>query len=267
MSERTEHQASTLEQTAASSEELSATVSRNAQLAQEASALTKNASQAAEASGVAVKKVIEMMEDINTSAKQIADIIGLIDHIAFQTNILALNAAVEAARAGEHGRGFAVVATEVRSLAQRSATAAKEIRNLIAASLQKVANGNVVANQAGEAMRQSVQQAHRTAEITRAITEASHEQSAGIQQVSQAIMQLDQVAQQNAALVEEAGAAASALDSQARNLVNLVGRFKTKHDSVRTPIVRPAKPSTNVRPARTTLASKQECEQDEWETF
>ena len=155
----------------------------------------------------------------------------------------------------------------MRGPAQRSATVAKEIRNLIAASLEKVANGNVVENQAGDAMRQSVQQAHRTAEITRAITEASHEQSAGIQQVSQATMQLDQVAQQNAVLVEEAGAAASALDSQAHNLVNLVGRFKMKHDLIRTPNVRPAKLSTNGRPPRTTLSSKQEREQDEWETF
>ena len=233
LSARTEHQASTLEETAASIEELSATVSRNAQLAHEASGLSKNASAAAEASGDAVNKVIAMMGQIQGSAKQIADIISVIDHIAFQTNILALNAAVEAARAGEHGRGFAVVATEVRHLAQRSGGAAKEIRTLIAASLEKVASGNSLAENAGAAMRQSLVQARRTAEIAATITDATEEQSSGIHQVSQAIMQLDQVAQQNAALVEEASSASSAMDEQARKLVELVQVFKTADEPVK----------------------------------
>lgn len=231
LSARTEHQASTLEETAASSEELTSTVSRNADLAREANGLTKQASAAAEASGQAVTEVVEMMAVIYASSKRIVDIIGLIDHIAFQTNILALNAAVEAARAGEHGRGFAVVASEVRNLAQRSGTAAKEIRTLIGDSLEKIQNGNVLADKAGQAMRQNVERARRAAEINRIISEASEEQVSGIDQVNQAVMQLDQVTQQNAALVEEASGAAEALDMQARKLVSLVSIFKTGRES------------------------------------
>lgn len=269
LSERTEHQASTLEQTAAGSEELAATVARNAQLSQEASDLTKKASNAAELSGEAVNKVIEMMSHIHDSAKQVTEIIGVIDHIAFQTNILALNAAVEAARAGEHGRGFAVVATEVRSLAQRSGTAAKEIRALIATSMERVAAGNSLAKKAGDAMQQSVEQARRSAELTREITDASDEQSAGIQQVSQAIMQLDHVAQQNAALVEEASAAAVALDTQARKLVELVDIFNTGEPHA-APTVKRAPPSSRAK-ERQVSTSKQIVRElqtsDEWSEF
>jgi methyl-accepting chemotaxis protein len=245
LSERTEHQASTLEQTAASSEKLAATVERNAQLSQEAGELTKKASTAVEHSGEAVNKVVEMMGHIHDSAEQVTEIIGLIDHIAFQTNILALNAAVEAARAGEHGRGFAVVAAEVRTLSQRSGTAAKEIRALIATSMERVVAGKSLAKEASEAMRQSVEQARTTAELTRQITDASDEQSAGIQQVSQAIMQLDHVAQQNAALVVEVRTASVALDTQARKLVKLVDIFKTG-DSIAASTIKPALPESRL---------------------
>lgn len=271
LSARTEHQASTLEQTAASSEELSATVARNAQLAQEANGLARNASSAAETSGESVTKVVTMMNEISASTSRIGDIIGVIDHIAFQTNILALNAAVEAARAGEHGRGFAVVAAEVRSLAQRSATAAKEIRVLIADSLQKVQAGNTLVHDTGEAMRQSVTQTRRTAEIARAIDDASNEQAAGINQVSQAIIQLDNVTQQNATLVEEAHAAVNTLDAQARKLVELVGIFKTGNDTFPAPLQTASsaqRPSVNKGIAETRRASSKVIElSDEWTEF
>ncbi len=269
LSARTEHQASTLEETATSIEELSATVSRNAQLAREASGLSKNASTAAEASGDAVNKVVAMMGDIQGSAEQIANIIGVIDHIAFQTNILAINAAVEAARAGEHGRGFAVVATEVRHLAQRSGGAAKEIRTLISRSMERVAAGNSLAQEAREAMQQSVGQARTTADLTHQITDASNEQSAGIQQVTQAIIQLDHVAQQNAALVEEASAAAATLDTQARKLVDLVDIFKTG-DSIAAPTFKQVLPESRLieRPVPTKNQVVRSVQtSDEWAEF
>ncbi len=226
LSSRTEEQASSLEETASSMEELNATVKQNAENAKQANELAKKSNEAVSRGGEAVKRVVTTMGDIQDSSKKIADIIGVIDSIAFQTNILALNAAVEAARAGEQGRGFAVVATEVRNLAQRSATAAKEIKGLIAESVDKVEGGAKLVNQAGTAMDEVVTSFQQVASLVTEISGASREQSTGIEQVTQAVSQMDEVTQQNAALVEEAAAAAESLEEQARGLVQAVDSFK-----------------------------------------
>jgi methyl-accepting chemotaxis protein len=226
LSSRTEEQASSLEETSSSMEELNATVRNNAANANKANQLAKTSSEGIQSGGEAVGQVVITMSAIQESSKKIADIIGVIDSIAFQTNILALNAAVEAARAGEQGRGFAVVATEVRNLAQRSATAAKEIKDLIAASVEKVDVGVKQVEQAGTTMKAVVISFTQVATLVTDIANASREQSAGIEQVTQAIGSMDEVTQQNAALVEEAAAAAESLEEQARGLVQAVGMFK-----------------------------------------
>ena len=226
LSSRTEEQASSLEETASSMEELTSTVKQNADNARQANQLAVTASGVAEKGGAVVSKVVDTMDGINTSARKIVDIIGVIDGIAFQTNILALNAAVEAARAGEQGRGFAVVASEVRSLAQRSAAAAKEIKTLIDDSVDKVDTGSKLVAEAGSTMVEVVDSVKRVTDIMSEIMAASQEQSAGIEQVNQAISQMDQVTQQNAALVEEAAAAAESLNEQAANLAQAVSIFK-----------------------------------------
>ncbi len=226
LSSRTEEQASSLEETASSMEELNATVKQNAENARQANELAHSSNEIASRGGEMVKRVVSTMGDIQDSSRKIADIIGVIDSIAFQTNILALNAAVEAARAGEQGRGFAVVATEVRNLAQRSATAAKEIKALIAESVDKVEGGAKLVQQAGSTMDEVVNSFQRVAALVGDITAASREQSSGIEQVTQAVSQMDEVTQQNAALVEEAAAAAESLEEQANGLVQAVGSFK-----------------------------------------
>ena len=226
LSQRTEEQASNLEETASSMEELTSTVKQNAENAKQANQLALSASDIAVKGGQAVNEVVHTMASINTSSKKIADIISVIEGIAFQTNILALNAAVEAARAGEQGRGFAVVAAEVRNLAQRSAAAAKEITALIAASVDKVDAGTKQVDQAGATMNEIVMAVKRVTDIMAEISTASDEQSAGIEEVNQAIAQMDDVTQQNAALVEEAAAAAETMQEQADRLSVAVSVFK-----------------------------------------
>ncbi len=226
LSQRTEEQASNLQQTASSMEEITSTVKASADTAREASELAASASTVAGQGGAVVGEVVQTMQAITESSRRIADITGLIDGIAFQTNILALNAAVEAARAGEQGRGFAVVASEVRSLAQRSAEAAKEIKGLIADSVDKVEAGSQQADAAGKTMESIVAQVRRVSDLIGQISTATHEQTRGITQVSEAVTQLDQVTQQNAALVEESAAAAESLNQQAAQLVEAVSVFK-----------------------------------------
>src|SRR5450830_1946457 len=228
LSSRTEQQASTLEQTAASMETLTSTVKQNADNAGQANQLAIAASEVAITGGSVMSDVVKAMSSINDSSRKIVDIISVIDSIAFQTNILALNAAVEAARAGEQGRGFAVVASEVRGLAQRSATAAKEIKILINESVDKVASGSRLVEQAGATMSKVVGSVQSANTLVREINTASQQQAAGIKEVNQAIVQMDGVTQQNAALVEEAAAAAHSLEDQARNLKQLVTIFKLK---------------------------------------
>lgn len=225
LSQRTEEQASALEETASSMEELTSTVKQNADNAQAANQLAINASGVAVKGGEVINRVVTTMESITDSSKKISDIIGVIDGIAFQTNILALNAAVEAARAGEQGRGFAVVAAEVRSLAQRSAAAAKEIKALIEDSVGKVQDGSRLVEEAGRTTQDIVTSIKRVTDIMAEISAASLEQSSGIEQVNTAITQMDDVTQQNAALVEEAAAAAESLEEQAQQLVQVVARF------------------------------------------
>jgi len=229
LSQRTEEQASALEETAASMEQLGSTVKQNADNAQQANQLALGATTVAIKGGEVVGKVVETMKDINDSSKKIADIISVIDGIAFQTNILALNAAVEAARAGEQGRGFAVVAGEVRNLAQRSAEAAKEIKSLITASVERVEVGTSLVDQAGTTMSEIVASIKRVTDIMGEISAASIEQSAGVAQVGEAVSQMDQATQQNAALVEESAAAAESLKGQAQQLVQAVAVFKLSH--------------------------------------
>jgi len=226
LSSRTEEQASSLEETASSMEELTSTVKQNAENAKQANQLALGASTVAVKGGQVVGQVVTTMSSINESSKKIVDIIGVIDGIAFQTNILALNAAVEAARAGEQGRGFAVVASEVRNLAQRSAAAAKEIKALIGDSVDKVGAGTKLVDEAGKTMEEIVSSVKRVTDIMSEITAASQEQSAGIEQVNTAITQMDEVTQQNASLVEEAAAAAESLEEQAQNLEAAVAVFK-----------------------------------------
>jgi methyl-accepting chemotaxis protein len=239
LSSRTEEQASSLEETAASMEELTGTVKQNADNARQANGLAASASEVAVKGGRVVSQVVDTMSSINASSKKIVDIISVIDGIAFQTNILALNAAVEAARAGEQGRGFAVVASEVRNLAQRSAAAAKEIKTLISDSVEKVDAGTQLVDQAGTTMQEIVDSIRHVTDIMSEITAASQEQSSGIDQINQAIMQMDDVTQQNAALVEEAAAAAQAMEDQAGKLVEVVSVFKL--DGMHTAVTTPAK--------------------------
>ncbi|MBV8620243.1 MAG: MCP four helix bundle domain-containing protein [Curvibacter sp.] len=266
LSARTEHQASALEQTAASMEQLGSTVKQNADNARTANQLAMNASTVAVEGGEVVAEVVTTMRGINDSSRKIADIIGVIDGIAFQTNILALNAAVEAARAGEQGRGFAVVAGEVRSLAQRSAEAAKEIKSLINASVERVEQGTVLVDRAGNTMTEVVNSIRRVTDIMGEISAASSEQSAGVSQVGEAVTQMDHATQQNAALVEESAAAAGALTTQAQELVRAVAVFKlAAHESheaaafqTRPPVAAPAqariKAPTKAPAAKTAIA-------------
>ncbi|MBK1889927.1 MCP four helix bundle domain-containing protein [Undibacterium sp. 14-3-2] len=236
LSARTEAEASALEETAASMEELNATVRQNADNARQANQLAASASEVAAKGGAVVTEVVSTMHGINGSASKITEIIGVIDGIAFQTNILALNAAVEAARAGEQGRGFAVVATEVRNLAQRSAAAAKEIKVLIGDSLDQVQTGSKLVEQAGVTMRDIVNSVGQVAAIMQDITSASQEQSLGIAQVNQAITQMDDTTQQNSALVEEAATASVSLQDQAQNLAQMVSVFKLGNQKTQTHI-------------------------------
>jgi methyl-accepting chemotaxis protein len=236
LSSRTEQQAGSLEETAATMEELTSTVKHNAENARQANQLAQSASQTAVKGGDAVAQVVATMASINDSSKKIVDIIGVIDSIAFQTNILALNAAVEAARAGEQGRGFAVVASEVRNLAQRSAGAAKEIKTLIGDSVDKVNAGSKLVNDAGVTMDEIVGSVRRVTDIIAEITAASDEQRTGIEQVNRAIVEMDDVTQQNAALVEQAAAAAQSLQDQAAHLAQVVAVFRIVGGSVVTTV-------------------------------
>ncbi len=303
LSARTESQASALEETAASMEELSATVKQNADAAKQANQLASSASTVAVHGGEVVGQVVETMKGINESSRKISDIISVIDGIAFQTNILALNAAVEAARAGEQGRGFAVVASEVRSLAGRSAEAAKEIKSLINASVERVEQGTVLVDKAGTTMTEIVTSIRRVTDIMGEISAASNEQSAGVSQIGEAVQQMDTVTQQNAALVEQMAAAASSLKGQAEELVQVVSTFKlsagrhvppaahrpkpppsqpspaaprqlpqASKATTKTPVLKhtPAKPMTApkalAKPASTTKATPAGGD-DDWETF
>jgi methyl-accepting chemotaxis protein len=228
LSQRTEQTASNLQQTASSLSQLTGNVRQSADAAAQANQLASSATQVARRGGTVVSQVVATMEEINSSSKKIADIIGVIDGIAFQTNILALNAAVEAARAGEQGRGFAVVAGEVRSLAQRSAEAAKEIKTLIGASVDKVESGARLVQDAGSTMQEIVSAVRRVSEVLGEITTAASEQAGGIQQVNQAVNNVDQMTQQNAALVEQSAAAAESMRDQAGKLAKTVEQFRTQ---------------------------------------
>ena len=253
LSSRTEEQASSLEETASAMEELTSTVKQNADNARQANQLAKSASEVAVRGGNIVSQVVDTMGTINESSKKIVDIIAVIDGIAFQTNILALNAAVEAARAGEQGRGFAVVATEVRNLAHRSASAAKEIKELIAASVANVDTGSRLVNEAGQTMGDIVDSIVRVTDIMGEITSATHEQTIGIEQINMAIAQMDEVTQQNAALVEEAAAASQSMQEQAGELAHVVGFFKTGNHVASaarlTPVRSTPAPAAIARPA------------------
>jgi methyl-accepting chemotaxis protein len=244
LSERTEAQASSLEQTASSMEQMTATVRQNADNSGQANQLAVAARDQADKGGAVVAKAVRAMSEINQSSKKIADIIGVIDEIAFQTNLLALNAAVEAARAGEQGRGFAVVASEVRSLAGRSATAAKEIKGLINDSVQKVEEGSSLVAQSGQTLEQIVSAVKKVSDIIAEIAASSHEQSTGIAQVNKAVMQLDEMTQQNAALVEQATAASQSIADQSRDLSDVMAKYKVT-----------ASRSTMSTPARSTMST------------
>jgi len=257
LSSRTEEQASSLEETASAMEELTSTVKQNADNARQANVLAQNASEVAVRGGNIVSQVVDTMGTINASSNKIVDIIGVIDGIAFQTNILALNAAVEAARAGEQGRGFAVVASEVRNLAHRSSQAAREIKELIAASVANVETGSRLVNDAGQTMGDIVDSIVRVTDIMGEITSATHEQTIGIEQINLAITQMDEVTQQNAALVEQAAAASQSMQEQAGELAHVVGFFKTGHAVAAPKLAAARKPAVGrvaAAPARPPLA-------------
>ena len=279
LSSRTEQQASSLEETASSMEELTSTVRQNADNARQANTLAAKASDVAVEGGSLIEQVVKTMASINESAQKIADIIGVIDGIAFQTNILALNAAVEAARAGEQGRGFAVVASEVRTLAQRSANAAKDIKSLISDSVSKINNGNELVGKSGNTMKEIVTSIKRVNDIMSEIAAASAEQSAGLDEVGKAVTQMDEMTQQNAALVEQAAAAAESLMSQAEQLSSNVARF-TLDDEPARPVQRavaapkkqlkapPVKPAAKAQPKTAAKMLKpSKSDEDEWESF
>ncbi|MFJ3047903.1 methyl-accepting chemotaxis protein [Herbaspirillum chlorophenolicum] len=258
LSSRTEQQAAALEESASSLEQLTSVVQQNTENAREANKLALSASNIASQGGDVVRQVVETMNSINDSSRKIVDIIAVIDGIAFQTNILALNAAVEAARAGEQGRGFAVVASEVRSLAQRSAAAAKEIKMLIDDSVDKVGTGSKLVERAGVTMSEIVDSVERVTQIVGDIASASEEQSSGISQVNQAVSQMDQTTQQNAALVEEAAAAAQALQQQAETLERVVGVFKLDANRLANPVAAApvmARSSINITPQSARIKS------------
>ncbi|MFG0640811.1 methyl-accepting chemotaxis protein [Delftia sp. WSY_22] len=261
LSQRTEQQASALQETAASMEQLSTTVRQNADNARQVNQLALGASQVATKGGGSVQEVVNAMQDISESSRQIGEIVGVIDGIAFQTNILALNAAVEAARAGEQGKGFAVVAGEVRNLAQRSAQAAREIKQLIATSTTRVKQGTELADQAGATMAQVLQSIQRVTDLMGEISSASDEQSAGVAQVGKAVSQMDQVTQQNAALVEESAAAAASLRTQAQQLVQAVSIFQLGGQAAQPastpPLSQPTVQARNPAPAKAALPARQ----------
>lgn len=263
LASRTEQQASALEQTAASMEELNSTVKQNTGNAHQASKLAETASQIARKGGVSVQEVVETMGNIASSSRRIVDIIGVINSIAFQTNILALNAAVEAARAGEQGRGFAVVASEVRNLAKRSGDAAKEIETLINESVDRVNIGSKQVTHAGETMEDIVQAITHVTDIMAEIASASDEQGKGIEQIGQAVTEMDSVTQQNSALVQESAAAAASLEDQARNLTEIVAVFKLAQDD------NANAPTTTVRKKSPGIAAKPSAigKDDNWQTF
>lgn len=263
LSSRTEQQAASLEETAASMEQLTATVKQNAENARQASHLALSASETAQRGGNVVDSVVQTMRDISTSSQKIADIISVIDGIAFQTNILALNAAVEAARAGEQGRGFAVVAGEVRNLAQRSAQAAREIKTLIEDSVGKVDVGSTLVESAGETMAEIVSAVTRVTDIMGEIASASDEQSRGIDQVGLAVVEMDRVTQQNAALVEESAAAAAALEEQASRLTEAVAVFRIQQEQQRQREALAVNSVAPVAPRKIAVADSG----DNWETF
>ena len=274
LSSRTEQQAGTLEETASSMEELTTTVKQNAENARMANSLASNATEVALEGGAVVARVIDTMNSIDASSKRIVDIIGVIDGIAFQTNILALNAAVEAARAGEQGRGFAVVATEVRNLAHRSASAAKEIKDLIGDSVEKVGIGSKLVTEAGTTIERVVHSVRQVNDIMGEISTASAEQEQGIEQINHAIGEMDTVTQQNAALVEEATAAAQSLQDQSQELVQLVSVFKLGREELapavpaaaKAAVARPAQRAAVQRPLAYVQQPKAR-QDEEWETF
>jgi methyl-accepting chemotaxis protein len=271
LSSRTEQQAANLEETASSMEELTSTVKLNADNAKQANVLAEQASAVATDGGALIQQVVTTMNAINESARKISDIIGVIDGIAFQTNILALNAAVEAARAGDQGRGFAVVASEVRTLAQRSANAAKDIKALISDSVQKIDSGNQLVGKSGDTMKEIVNAIKRVNDIMAEIAAASAEQSTGIEEVSTAVSQMDEMTQQNAALVEEAAAAAESLQSQADQLSQSVAQFHLATDAFAQPVAakRLANPraKTSKPAAAKKLTPPKASQDDEWEEF
>lgn len=271
LSSRTEQQAANLEETASSMEELTSTVKLNADNAKQANVLAEQASAVATDGGTLIQQVVTTMNAINESARKISDIIGVIDGIAFQTNILALNAAVEAARAGDQGRGFAVVASEVRTLAQRSANAAKDIKALISDSVQKIDSGNQLVGKSGDTMKEIVNAIKRVNDIMAEIAAASAEQSTGIEEVSTAVSQMDEMTQQNAALVEQAAAAAESLQAQADQLTQSVAQFHLAVDSAVEPAPKkrlsaPGKKPVKAAPAKK-LAPPKAAQEDEWEEF